>query len=374
MTRFVSKLAVSATAVALTTLAAAPAFAADSVDANTGPVSYAFPGQYALQNVSNAKLYRSPLQAGVSGPDEHNREEDQLAVSPDPGDGANSRASWEIRVNSAAPVDRNRPAGVPVKPQFTAAAALNDTQVPGAVMSTDYEIMDSTFDRGVTQDSVVYFDGVRSAAECDSPTAVHADSTVNGLYVRQANGQLTKVALPAGGSYTSKSVPASAPDKTPDGTDRQHIFADITVSKITKTDGLIKTPQWRTGDVNAAAGWRIDVAHYYLKGLGQRVDFAKTSMVAGGVSCSIPKDFVAKPKPTSTQPVPTTQPGTPGKPTAKPTVPVKIPAGGDPAAAAPAENSSLPYVLGGGGALVVVAAGAAFAARRRRTVDSGSRD
>jgi hypothetical protein len=63
-------------------------------------------------------------------------------------------------------------------------------------------------------------------------------------------------------------------------------YADVSIRRVTSPDDLVETDQWRTGEVNAAAGWRVDVVSYVVND-GVRTDVHNSTLILGAASCSI---------------------------------------------------------------------------------------
>ena len=359
MTRLMPKLAAGAAALALISVPSlAFAAPAPTVDADKGQVAYSFDLAFSIPGTDSAKPLRSPLSPGSN--DEENYVK-ALNISPDQG------TVWSLFVNSPTAHDDDRPPTVQPKPTYKLSAGLADNLTPQASVATDYKLEDGTLTgRGVTTPTFVYADTLRSAAQCPSAKDAKADSTVAGFYVRQPDGQLTKIATPAGGaSYTVTHVPMKAP--TGDTT-KSDVFGDIAIQKVTDVGDLIKTANWRTGDVNAASGWRVQVDNYVLDGNNKKTDLGVSTVILGGVSCSIPKDFVAQPvtPPTTTTHAPTTsKSSTPT--TTKPSLPVTIAAGdGSTSAGSGAGGVNLLLPIAGAAAAVLTGGVALTVARRRR--------
>lgn len=296
MKRTLMRLGAGATAVALAGMpGAANADDGPTVDPDNGPVSYAIPAAFNLPDgtqggdpTSGVKhMVRSPESPGqVTPPDEAPSKYpyvESLAVSDDP-----DAANQFIQIN-----DDNRPEGADKDDTYLVGAALQDTTVPVSVINADIGVTsDNTAKTGRPDEPLVYLDNMTSQAACAAPDDVAADTTAENLWMRQPDGSLDSVDLPTDEAKTIEEVPLGMPGVSPEGADSDELYGDVTLTRVTDADQLIKPDDFRLGDHNAATGWRVDIDHYWLHD-GEKEDQITSSMLLGAVSCSLPDDFEA---------------------------------------------------------------------------------
>jgi hypothetical protein len=267
------------------------------------------------------------------------------------------------------------PDGVTGEVEYTLTATQAATTVPSAKSTGDFWVR-HTLDLA-DQDWSVYLRNVKTAVSCDAPDKVTTSAAADGLYIKSRDKSIKKVDLPEGAAaVTYDGIGLGRPSKL-DAAGIREKYVDyatsVTVSRVGKVADIPEVDEniYKNHGVDTAAGWLVTVADYGVDQAGKRGDLlAKSSVIFGGVVCTIPKDFVAKTPavtPTTTAPTTTAAPTTTTK---KPTVPVKIPAG-DAAAEAATSSFPLPIALGGG-VLALAAAGVLFG--RRRAARSGSQD
>jgi hypothetical protein len=355
MTRFVTKTAV-VTCVALSVLAPAAASAqtAQGVDEKTGPVSFA--------NVASVRLgadaqhggalitetQRSPLTPGQS-----KLGADRVSVPKNDGERTTFGGNYEIDLGKYDGAAQSPyPAGIDSR-DHNVVAALQATDVPTAVAETNYAVRDNARRGGKpVDDTVLVLEGARSSVDCTAPKKLSGTTSVTRLWVRGQDNTLRQVAMPAGTAALRVSnlhmgAPGAVPQASHDTT-----LSDLEVSRVSSFDQLIKQDGWRGGDVTAVAGWRVEITTHVHDAANVQLQDVHTSMVLGGVSCSIPKNFVAKASGSTSG----------GATVDQPSVPTEVPAGylGAAAAAAPQSDLRVPIgigLLGGGivfGALAIV--------------------
>lgn len=237
--------------------------------------------------------------------------------------------------------------------KFSGVTEMQDTHAPSASTEGNFALRNLNLDGdGSTDQTIVAIQGAKSSVECESKEKQTASTTADKIWVRGSDG-LQVQPMPTEASVTVTGLKFGAPKEVtvPDvEIDPALTKSDVTISKLTKFDDLIKQPEWLGGEINAAAGWEVKIVTHLFK----KVDAAEsekaepptardftTRYVLGGVSCSLPGDFEPE------------------------VVPTAIPAGYA-APAAPGESgpSPLGFTLLGAGALL--AGGAAFVMRRRR--------
>ncbi|MGW5701964.1 hypothetical protein [Amycolatopsis japonica] len=352
MTRFVTKLAAATAAVAL---ASAPGLASaqttQAVDEKTGPVSFANVASVRIGNPGSliTETQRSPLTPGQS-----KLSPDRTVVPRDNGEKNTFGDKWAVnlgRFGAQSPF----PPGIASR-DHNVLAALQQTTVPTAVAESNYALLDNGRGGAKPADNtVLVLEGAKSAVDCSSPSKATSSTSVGKIWVRDETGALK----PSGASGVDvrglKLGPPSTGeiDKT---ASKDKTTSDLTVSRVTAFDQLIRQDGWRDGDVTAVAGWKVDIVTHVRDGAGKDLREARTTLVLGGVSCSIPKNFVAKPAG-----------GTgPGAAPEQPAVPGTVPAGGIPPQAADSTRTVVGLGLLGGG--IVIGAAAMLLSRRRKPV------
>ncbi|GAA1950873.1 hypothetical protein [Amycolatopsis minnesotensis] len=413
MSRFVTKVAAGT---AVFALAAAPGVAgaqgATTVDDKTGPVSYANIAAVEVgpAGQSGGGTVVSETQKSPSRPGSSQLAQDQRKAVPNTdGERESMGSNYSVTFGRFDAAASPYPEGVASK-DHAVIATLRDTTVPTASAESNYAFQD--FTRGGTplNQTVLAFQGAKSAVECPSNTAATAATTASKLWIRDDKDALAPVDLPAGGGEISKKGLKLGPAivehrEHADVPDMAKTTSDVVINPVTKFDQLLRQKEWRSGDTTAVAGWHVRiVTHVVVKppapqegqrtpatgsaqpgtrngtattepGAGQengetaatpsaqpavaeepkKYD-VKTDIVLGGVSCSLPNGF---------SPVAPGSAGGGG-------VPEKIPAGyttADAVVAQPESTSgSLPLGIGllGGGA--VLGAAALVVGRRRKAV------
>jgi len=243
---------------------------AQSVDEKTGPVAFA--------NVASLKVspggtlitetQRSPLSPGQS-----KLGTDRVAVPKDSGERSTFGGSYEIDLGKfSGPAQSPYPAGIASR-DHNVVAALQQTLVPTAVAETNYALRDlSQGGARPVDDTVLVLEGAKTSVDCTSAVKLTSTSTVSRLWVRGTDGSLSPVAVPSGGNTLQLKNLKLGPPGEVNG-----------ASKAT-TDG----------DFTAAAGWRLEVTTHVRDSGGNALQDIRTSIVLGGISCSIPKNFVAR--------------------------------------------------------------------------------
>jgi hypothetical protein len=350
MTRSLTKVALTA---AVFALVAAPgvAFAqtAAEVDEQTGPVSFANAASVVVDTSKVVtETQRSPLRAGQS---KLSQDRSSVPKSGDQGEinamGPNYWLSLG-KFGSPSPF----PAGVKSL-DHQVVAELKDTNVPVASATADYALLDNGRGGPTAGDNSVFaLVNAKTSVDCSATNAVKATTSADKLWVRGADDKLAPVAVPtAAKPLVVPGIRVGAPMQVA-GIDPAKTRSTLTISRLSSFDQLVKQDVWRSGAVTAAAGWQAEITTHVVKLDGNAAD-VHTKFVLGGVSCSLPKGFVAKAAANS-QVVPATS-----------AVPTNVPAGGAPPVVAEAAgNSPLGFALFGGG--VVLALGAVLVLRRRR--------
>jgi len=265
---------------------------AQSVDEKTGPVAFA--------NVASLKVspggtlitetQRSPLSPGQS-----KLGTDRVAVPKDSGERSTFGGSYEIDLGKfSGPAQSPYPAGIASR-DHNVVAALQQTLVPTAVAETNYALRDlSQGGARPVDDTVLVLEGAKTSVDCTSAVKLTSTSTVSRLWVRGTDGSLSPVAVPSGGNTLQLKNLKLGPPGEVNGASKATTVSDIAVSRVTNFDGLIRQDGWRDGDFTAAAGWRLEVTTHVRDSGGNALQDIRTSIVLGGISCSIPKNFVAR--------------------------------------------------------------------------------
>ncbi|EME52162.1 hypothetical protein [Amycolatopsis decaplanina] len=347
MTRFVTKLAAVTAAVALASVPGlASAQTTQAVDEKTGPVSFANVASVRIGNPGSliTETQRSPLTPGQSklSPDR--------TVVPRVEERNTFGDKWDInlgRYGAQSPY----PPGIASR-DHNVIAALQQTTVPTAVAESNYALIDNGRGGAKPADNtVLVLEGAKSAVDCSSPSKATSSTSVSKIWVRDESGALK----PSGASGVDvKGLKLGPPSLVKnESIDKGKTTSDLTVSRVTAFDQLIRQDGWRSGDVTAVAGWKLDIVTHVRDEDGKDLREARTTIVLGGVSCAIPKNFVAKPAG-----------GTgPGAAPEQPAVPGIVPAGGVPPQAADSTRTVVGLGLLGGG--IVIGAAAMLLFRRR---------
>ncbi|WP_409494846.1 hypothetical protein [Amycolatopsis sp. cmx-11-12] len=351
MTRFVTKLAAATAAFALASVPGlASAQTTQAVDEKTGPVSFANVASVRIGNPGSliTETQRSPLTPGQS-----KLSPDRTVVPRDDGERTTFGKKWDInlgRYGAQSPY----PAGIASR-DHNVLAALQQTTVPTAVAESNYALIDNGHGGAKPADNtVLVLEGAKSAVDCSSPSKATSSTSVAKIWVRDETGALK----PSGASGVDvKGLKLGPPSIVQnENVSKDKTTSDLTVSRVTAFDQLIRQDGWRSGDVTKAAGWKLDIVTHVRDAAGKDLREARTSIVLGGVSCAIPRNFVAKPAG-----------GTgPGAAPEQPSVPGTVPAGGIPPQAADSTRTVVGLGLLGGG--IVIGAAAMLLYRRRKPV------
>ncbi|MEU4670957.1 hypothetical protein AB0F91_23960 [Amycolatopsis sp. NPDC023774] len=335
-----------------------------AVDEKTGPVSFA--------NVASVRLGSDPQHGGSLitetqrsplTPGQSKLSADRVAVPKNDGERSTFGGNWEIDLGKFGDAATSPfPAGIASR-DHNVVAALQATNVPTAVAETNYALRDNNRGKARPVDNtMLVLESARSAADCSAPNKVAGTTTLTRLWVRGEDDTLKQVAMPAGSASLSvKNLRMGAP-RAIQGADATKSLSDVVVSRVSSFDQLIRQDGWRNGDVTAQAGWRVDVTTHVRDESGEPLPDVSTTLVLGGVSCSIPKNFVAVSGGSGN-----------GATATQPPVPTEVPAGylgtTVDSAAAPSSDYRLPLGLG----LLVaglVFGGLAIGLGRRRTARS----
>ncbi|CAM2820068.1 hypothetical protein SAXI111661_03105 [Saccharomonospora xinjiangensis] len=255
-------------------------------------------------------------------------------------------------------------------------AGLDGDRVPEATALADFVLTDLA--SGVT---VLSFERAATSARCASARSPEVAASAASLSLVGSDGVLRRVRLPEpGGEVRGENLPFGASVEI--GED-EAVTSDIRIREVTGFDELLRQRQWRDGDVTAASGWLVEIDTRVRPsakdgaargepplpeevtgtteaeaGSEKRRRVARTvetTLVLGGVSCSVPHEF--------------TPGGNEQAGSGAPSVPVAIPAGvGTQAGAGPeavAQGGTRPAVspatvwgtalLAGGGVLGLAA-------------------
>ncbi|WP_103348158.1 hypothetical protein [Amycolatopsis sp. CA-128772] len=359
MRRFVTR-AVAVTAVVFPLAGVGVAGAqSQAVDEKTGPVSFA--------NIASVRIgaegqrggalitetQRSPLLPGQS-----KLGADRVSVPKDDGERATFGGHYQIDLGRYSASQNPYPPGVPSR-DHNVFAALQATTVPTAVAETNYALRD-TWQGGAkpADNTVLVLEGAKTSVDCTGPAKLSSASSVTRLWVRQAGGGLGIVPMPGGNAGLQLANLRLGPPGDITNADRATTVSDLKLTRVAVFDQLIRQDGWRSGDFTAVAGWRIEITTHVKDAQGAALQDVRTTIVLGGVSCSVPKGFVAKAA------------GPAGGATAtQAPVPTQVPAGylGAAAPATDSDGSRVPLGLGllfGG---VFFAAVALLLGRRRKT-------
>lgn len=359
MTRFVTK-AAALTAV-LFPLAGVGVAGAQSqaVDEKTGPVSFAnvasvrIGGEGQHGGALITETQRSPLLPGQS-----KLGTDRVTVPKDDGERATFGGHYQIDLGRHSAGQNPYPPGVPSR-DHNVVAALQATTVPTAVAETNYALRDTwQGGAGPSDDTVLVLEGAKTAVDCTGPAKLTSTSTVTRLWVRPAGGALGIVPMPGGNAGLQLSNLRLGPPGDITNASKETTVSDLKLTRVTAFDQLIRQDGWRAGDFTAVAGWRVEITTHVKDAQGAALQDVQTNIVLGGVSCSIPKGFVAKA-------------GGPagGTSASQAAVPTQVPAGylGAAAPATDGDGSRVPLGIGllfGGVFFTVVAL---LLGRRRRS-------
>lgn len=351
MTRFVTKLAAVTAAFAFVSVPGlASAQTTQAVSEKTGPVSFANIASVRIGNSGSliTETQRSPLTPGQS-----KLSPDRSVVPRDEGETKTLGGNWALslgRFSGQSPY----PAGVASR-DHNVLAALQQTTVPTAVAESNYALSDNG--RGGAKpvdNTVLVLEGAKSAVDCTAPGKATTSTSASRIWVRDQNGQLKQSGSSGVDVKGLKLGPPSSAAN--ENADKDKTTSDLSVTRVTAFDQLIRQDGWRNGDVTAAAGWKLEIVTHVRDAANKDLREARTTVVLGGVSCSIPKNFVAKPAG-----------GTgPGAAPEQPAVPGTVPAGGIPPQVDDPTRTVVGLGLLGGG--IVIGAAAMLVYRRRKPV------
>jgi hypothetical protein len=350
MTRFLNFILGAAVFALLAVPGVAAAQAGSGVDEQTGPVSFA---NAASGNIHSGKVItetqRSPLRAGQS---KLSQDRATVPKSGDQGEIAAMGPNYLVHLGRFG-ASNPFPAGVKSK-DHDVVAELTDTNVPIASATANYALLDNgRANPRPLDNSVVVFQNAKTSVDCSDTHAPKATASADKLWVRNGNDALAPAVVPAGTKKLEvANIKVGAPMNV-DGVDKAKTTSKLTIGRLTAFDQLIKQDAWRSGDITVAAGWQIDIDTHVVKTDGTSTNI-HTKIVLGGVSCSLPKGFVAKPADADIQAIAITPP-----------VPTNIPAGVSAPVVESGGGSPLGFALLGGGAALAV--GAVLTLRRRRS-------
>lgn len=332
MTRFVTSAAVL-TAVLFPLVGVGSAGAqSQAVDEKTGPVSFANVASVRISGGGSliTETQRSPLLPGLS-----KLGAERVAVPGNDGERATFGGNYEIDLGRYAAGQSAYPAGIASR-DHNVVAALQATTVPTAVAETNYALRDNG--RGGAKpidNTVLVLEGAKTSVDCTAPSKLTGTTAVTRLWVRGENGALGQVAVPGGSAGLQlKNLRMGAPGAVQNAS-KDTTLSDLTLSRVGTFDGLIRQDGWRGGDFTAVAGWRVEIVTHVKDASGTALQDVTTSIVLGGVSCSIPKGFVAKAGNTGS-----------GTDATQAPVPTKVPAGYLGAAAPDTSGSRVPLGIG----------------------------
>lgn len=342
MTRFVTRLAAATAAFALVSVPGlASAQTTRAVDEKTGPASFANVASVRIGNSGSliTETQRSPLSPGQS-----KLSTDRTFVPKDEGEKKTFGGNWAISLGRyGASAQSPFPSGIASR-DHNVLAALQQTTVPTAVAEANYALLDNG--RGGAKpvdNTVLVLEGAKTTVDCNSPGKPVSSSTVSKVWVRGSDGTLK----PSGSAEVEVKGLKLGPPSSVQNEDasKDTTTSDVTLSRVSAFDQLIRQDGWRSGEVTAVAGWRLEIVTHVRNAANKDLREARTSIVFGGVSCSIPRNFVAKP-------AGGTGPGAPAEqPAEQPAVPGTVPAGGIPPQAADSSRTVLGLGLLGGGIL-----------------------
>jgi hypothetical protein len=328
----------------------AAAQAGSGVNEQTGPVSFA---NAASVNIQGGKVItetqRSPLRAGQS---KLSQDRATVPKAGDQGEIAAMGPNYLVnlgRFGASSPF----PARVTSK-DHDVVAELKDNDVPIASATADYALLDNGRGKPTPLDNSVFaFQNAKTSVDCSATNAAKATVSADRLWVRNADDALVPVDVPVGTKKLEvANIKVGAPMQV-DGVDQAKTASKLTIGRLTAFDQLIKQDVWRSGDITVAAGWQVDIDTHVVRTDSASAD-VHTKIVLGGVSCSLPKAFVAKPADADIQ-----------AGAGAPVVPTNIPAGGSAPVVDNGGGSPLGFALLGGG--VALAVGALLTLRRRRS-------
>lgn len=360
-----TRLAACLAAAACVAAAPATASAADTPLPKDGPVAFG------AGIIASGVEFKEPLgsevivAAGKVGALKDKQE--RLTVPEKDAKRFSAHASSYAKGNPELPVDGK------VTP-YSLTAGIAETNVPSAAAKGDFWLR-PTEDKSA-HGWGVYLSGVATGADCPAPDKVAGTATAAGILAKvedaqNKDGAEKKIDVPKDSKpVVVKDVKLGRPTHldaaaakwaTDVKISRFSTLADLTPAALKAEVAPKLAEEGAAGKASGTvAGWRVEVEDFTVDATGKRGEsLGTTDFQFGLVACGVPKDFVAKPVPTT--PAPSGAPST----SSQPAVPVKIPAGDDPAQAAGAEGSS-PAAAIGIGAVLLAGAGAGTALYRRR--------
>lgn len=325
VSRVVSTVRTAAVASAVVTLAAGsvvfgPPAAAEPqpVDAETGPVAFANVASLSVTDDGYGRpggsviseTQRSPLTPGTS-----RLGESRTALPNSEGERAAMGPNYRLDIE-----------------HHDVGAGLAPSGVPEATARADFTLIDLA-----NEVTVLTMHRAATSALCTSAVTQETDASAVRLSLVNGDGELQPVALPKdGGEVVVEDLPFGASVELGEG---EEATSDVRIRQVGRFDELLRQDQWRDGEVTAASGWLIEIDTHVRSGGNERLApplpgeatpqesdsppegqrqvprTIETTLVLGGVSCSVPRDFA---------------PGGGGhaEPAAPaPSVPVTIPAG-----------------------------------------------
>jgi hypothetical protein len=295
MTRFATKAAAGALVVFPLVGVGVAGAQSQAVDEKTGPVSFANiasvriggAGQHGGSLITETQ--RSPLLPGQS-----KLGTDRVAVPKDDGERATFGGHYAIALGRYSGGQDPYPPGVASR-DHNVVAALQATTVPTAVAETSYALRD-TWQGGArpVDDTVLVLEGAKTAVDCTAPAKLTGTTSVSRLWVRQAGGALGLVPVPGGTAGVQLKNLRLGPPGDITNASKDTTLSDLRLTRVGAFDQLIRQDGWRAGDFTAVAGWRVEITTHVKDAQGAALQDVQTNIVLGGVSCSVPKGFVAK--------------------------------------------------------------------------------
>jgi hypothetical protein len=294
MTRFVTKAAVGAAVLFPLVGVGVAGAQSQAVDEKTGPVSFAniasvrIGGEGQQGGALITETQRSPLLPGQS-----KLGTDRVSVPKDDGERATFGGHYRIDLGRYSASQNPYPPGVASR-DHNVVAALQATTVPTAVAETNYALRD-TWQGGTkpADDTALVLEGAKTAVDCTGPAKLTGTTSVARLWVRQG-GSLGIVPMPGGtAGLQLQNLKLGPPGDIADAS-KDTTVSDLKLTRVATFDQLIRQDGWRGGDFTAVAGWRLEITTHVKNAQGAALQDVRTNIVLGGVSCSVPKGFVAK--------------------------------------------------------------------------------
>jgi hypothetical protein len=294
MTRFVTKAAVGAAVLFPLVGVGVAGAQSQAVDEKTGPVSFAniasvrIGGEGQHGGALITETQRSPLLPGQS-----KLGTDRVSVPKDDGERATFGGHYQIGLGRYSSSQNPYPPGVASR-DHNVVAALQATTVPTAVAETNYALRD-TWQGGAkpADDTVLVLEGAKSAVDCTGPAKLTGTTSVARLWVRQG-GSLGIVPMPGGNAGLQLQNLKLGPPGDIEKASKDTTVSDLKLTRVATFDQLVRQDGWRGGDFTAVAGWRLEITTHVKDAEGAALQDVQTNVVLGGVSCSVPKGFVAK--------------------------------------------------------------------------------